>query len=537
VKCVGPTLAPGEIEGIRRSLEFAPELDETAELFNLASNSTRLKILFLLDRLRELCVCDLAEMLGVSVSAVSQHLAKLRAYGLATTRREAQTIYYRLAHHPFLGKLRSDFLREIEWEPLDAPPETDKLMTRRRAPISGALLLVVLAGWGARVASPAEPTSDLTLAPARLTLEAGVAAVPVAFSGGRPVVEVEIDGAGPYPLVLDTGGVGLMIEADLADELHLPIVGESRVSSPLGSSGGVEVRQGQIERLTLGTAVLESLRVDLWNGAPLFPGTNPPRGIFGITLLREALVTLDLSSGRLLLERGTLPETGAGIVDVESDQGLPVIPLDVAGTVLWAHLDSGNPGLLHLPLERRGEFPLRSPPIPTGRARTVDAELTVYSATLSGSVHLGGVRFDNLEILLIEGTPWANVGVDLLRRFVIVLDQRRMRARFESAEQPKAPDRTRIEETVDGARCERDDQGWLIDLHRLTLTPTPHRLLIGDQILLAYCTLRCQVRHFISRACAEEFAAGSQTCHVVELAELQEASGWLHEATWMATRA
>ena len=116
MKCVGPTLAREEIAAIRKSLEFSPELEEAAELFTLASNSTRLKILFLLDRLKELCVCDLAEMLDVSVSAVSQHLAKLRAYGLATTRREAQTIYYRLSDHPFLGKLRRSFLGEIEWE-------------------------------------------------------------------------------------------------------------------------------------------------------------------------------------------------------------------------------------------------------------------------------------------------------------------------------------------------------------------------------------------------------------------------------------
>ncbi len=114
MKCVGPTLASEEIATIRRSLEFAPELEEAAELFNLASNSTRLKILFLLDRLKELCVCDLAEMLGVSVSAVSQHLAKLRAYGLTTTRRDAQTIYYRLSDHEFLEKVRGSFFAEME---------------------------------------------------------------------------------------------------------------------------------------------------------------------------------------------------------------------------------------------------------------------------------------------------------------------------------------------------------------------------------------------------------------------------------------
>ncbi len=120
MRCVGPTLERREIAAIRKSLEFAPELEEAAELFTLASNSTRLKILFLLDRLKELCVCDLAEMLDVSVSAVSQHLAKLRAYGLATTRRDAQTIYYRLTDHPFLGRLRPIFFDEIEWEPAES---------------------------------------------------------------------------------------------------------------------------------------------------------------------------------------------------------------------------------------------------------------------------------------------------------------------------------------------------------------------------------------------------------------------------------
>jgi len=105
MRCIGPTLARSEIAHIRQTLAFAPEIEEAVELFSLANSSTRLKILLLLDQLKELCVCDLAEMLDVSLSAVSQHLAKLRAYGLVTSRREAQTIFYRLTDHPFIGKL------------------------------------------------------------------------------------------------------------------------------------------------------------------------------------------------------------------------------------------------------------------------------------------------------------------------------------------------------------------------------------------------------------------------------------------------
>ena len=131
MRCVGPTLAAEEIAQIRKDLEFAPELDEAAELFNLASNSTRLKILFLLDQLKELCVCDLAEMIGVSMSAVSQHLAKLRAYGLATTRRDAQTIYYRLSDHAFLERLHQLLFDEMDWEP--GSREAERLLDGEQA--------------------------------------------------------------------------------------------------------------------------------------------------------------------------------------------------------------------------------------------------------------------------------------------------------------------------------------------------------------------------------------------------------------------
>jgi len=114
MKCIGPTIAQEEIRRIRQIMATATELNRDAELFAVAASETRLKILYLLAELQELCVCDLAEMLGLSVSAVSQHLAKLRAHGLATTRRQAQTIFYRLEPHPFLAVLRQTSFHRFE---------------------------------------------------------------------------------------------------------------------------------------------------------------------------------------------------------------------------------------------------------------------------------------------------------------------------------------------------------------------------------------------------------------------------------------
>ena len=97
MKCIGPTVTEAEIERWKDEVLFSPQLEEFAEFLNLVGNSTRLKIVFLLTEFKELCVCDLAEILGITVAGVSQQLAKLKAFGLLKSRRENQTIFYSIA--------------------------------------------------------------------------------------------------------------------------------------------------------------------------------------------------------------------------------------------------------------------------------------------------------------------------------------------------------------------------------------------------------------------------------------------------------
>ena len=76
-------------------------LDDTmsfvAEVLNLAGNKVRLQILFLLQQEKRLCVCDLSDILEMNVSAISQHLRKLRDRDLIFATKEAQTIFYALS--------------------------------------------------------------------------------------------------------------------------------------------------------------------------------------------------------------------------------------------------------------------------------------------------------------------------------------------------------------------------------------------------------------------------------------------------------
>lgn len=68
-----------------------------ASMLRALANERRLMILCLLIAHEEVTAGELAEQVGLSQSALSQHLAKMREEGLVTFRREAQSIHYRIA--------------------------------------------------------------------------------------------------------------------------------------------------------------------------------------------------------------------------------------------------------------------------------------------------------------------------------------------------------------------------------------------------------------------------------------------------------
>ena len=71
------------------------ELGEMAELFKVFGDSTRIRILYILSR-TELCVCDVAAVLGLTQPAVSYQLKLLRRARLVKARRDGRTVYYSL---------------------------------------------------------------------------------------------------------------------------------------------------------------------------------------------------------------------------------------------------------------------------------------------------------------------------------------------------------------------------------------------------------------------------------------------------------
>ena len=99
---------------VREKMPSEDELYDLAELFKIFGDSTRIRILFVLLE-AEVCVCDLAEALSMTQSAVSHQLRILKASKLVKSRREGKTAYYSLADDHVLSII-SQGLEHIEEE-------------------------------------------------------------------------------------------------------------------------------------------------------------------------------------------------------------------------------------------------------------------------------------------------------------------------------------------------------------------------------------------------------------------------------------
>lgn len=84
-------------EAVDRVQQHMVELQGVAVLFKALADETRLKITYALTIEPEMCVCDIAAVIGSSTATASHHLRYLRERGLAKSERKGKQIYYSLA--------------------------------------------------------------------------------------------------------------------------------------------------------------------------------------------------------------------------------------------------------------------------------------------------------------------------------------------------------------------------------------------------------------------------------------------------------
>src|SRR5215210_2308578 len=142
-------LAPAKVAALKTTLIPEASVGALAETFKLLGDATRVRILDALSR-SELCVCDIARLLGLSESAVSHLLRLLRGVRLVRPRRDGRMIFYTLDDHHIV-RLFEQGLEHVEEShrrtaqssidalaAVEAPPGNEPRVTtgRKREPMA-----------------------------------------------------------------------------------------------------------------------------------------------------------------------------------------------------------------------------------------------------------------------------------------------------------------------------------------------------------------------------------------------------------------
>lgn len=258
--------------------------------------------------------------------------------------------------------------------------------------------------------------------------------IPMKRWGGRPIIFAKINGTGPYSFILDTGSsVTAIVDKEIIQELGIETGEEAAIPGMSGKKATIESLDFEGLEMTGVRAVASDV------GKFLGREKTTPIGILGIRVMAGCLFTYDFPGNRYRARFGELPETGAEIVEYD-DQGAISFRLDVAGTMVTAHMDTGSPGSLLLPTSYEEKIPLTGPSVPSSQIRTPMGSASTRTATIDGLLKIGNRDFKNVKVGFADlpqmvARNYGNVGSSLLKFFAVTFDQKNTRLRFHSPRQ------------------------------------------------------------------------------------------------------
>jgi hypothetical protein len=255
---------------------------------------------------------------------------------------------------------------------------------------------------------------------------------PMQMRGLMPVVEVKINGQGPFVFLIDTGaGLQADIDTAVAQRLRLRMSGRAINGDPSGENDR-DVATTTIDSITIGkadfrnvTAIVRPQRI-----TKDYPEID---GILGFALFTDYLLTLDYPAMQLRLARGALPAAnGSDVLNFEIENRIPVVQVAIGKIRVKAHLDSGNfvAGFI-LPEEIVAQLQVLSQPVTAGGARSVSNRMELKQVQLRDTIRIGHFEFAQPTVTF-PALSDSNVGFKVLRDFVLTFDQQNRRVKFET---------------------------------------------------------------------------------------------------------
>ena len=257
--------------------------------------------------------------------------------------------------------------------------------------------------------------------------EVNIATAPMHMRGLMPVVEVKLNGQGPFVFMIDTGaGMQADIDPSVAERLKLPLSGRAINGDPSGQNDR-EVATATIESLSIGKAEFRNV-IAVIRPQRITKDYPDVDGILGFALFTDYLLTLDYPTMHVRLARGSLPPANAvDVLNFELENRIPIVELRIGKIRVPAHVDSGNfvAGFL-LPAEIVEQLQLQSEAITVGGARSVTNRIQLKQVQLRDTIRLGSFEYPQPTIAF-PALSDTNIGFSVLRDFALTFDQKNCR--------------------------------------------------------------------------------------------------------------
>lgn len=264
----------------------------------------------------------------------------------------------------------------------------------------------------------------LFLLAACASLPPSVSQAPFDMSSGRPVVQVTMKDGSQIPFIFDTGAAGPSVGRDVAASLRMPVIGQSKVSSP---HGGTPVEADIVDAGSFVLAGVPATNVDAVSAEALdafVPGGAA--NVIGPASFARSVVEIDFAAHVIRL--GEQPRQEPAIWLPIGEDGLLTGVARVKGQPVPFTLDIGNPGGAVTSLALARVWNAEAAWQVVGSMGPIGATRPLSLGALDGDIEIAGIKARLGVIGALDGGPdYLNLGSEAVKGLTIVIDNPRRR--------------------------------------------------------------------------------------------------------------
>lgn len=238
--------------------------------------------------------------------------------------------------------------------------------------------------------------------------------------GGHPRVAVDFGDGQLYQFIVDTGASVNVIDAAVAEKFEFEVTGEIEIGAPNGPQ--VPGKIVRVDRVQVGGASITNAEFVSMDISTLTRGMS--HGVIGLDVFSDYLLTYDLGQSQIRVSRDNLTIGDPAVTKYNNVNGKIQLEMDVAGTTVVSHLDTGSMGDFVLPAQLLQSLPLLGEPQKGPPARMVGGSRDIQYAQLDGAIRFAGLEFDKPRVAFMNpSTGYGNIGGGIYGRYVLSIDQ------------------------------------------------------------------------------------------------------------------